>query len=347
VTIDGSVYSWGANSFGAFGNGTRGNQSALPVIATISNVVAIDTGQRHSIARKRDGSVWGWGNNAIFGQVGDGTTGGGSCNCKVLPVQSNVGTGNAIIAAAFEQGFAARPNPTTPVGNNVQLRGENVNINFSSVTAAGSTTISQIDAAAVAGSYTLPFGTIQNDQPAYEISTTASTSGANLVCISGISAIDEAAFNGLSIMHGEGTTWVNRTYSRNFSLRQICAQVPSFSPFVIAQGAAPPTSAQVSVGGRVTNLNGYGVPRVTVTLTDSGGQSVMAITNAFGYYSFPSVEVGEVYIVQALSKRYEFSPPAHAISVMDAIENVNFTAISGSLRSKAGKITEQTYLPNK
>lgn len=42
-------------------------------IQALANVTALATGNRHSLALLRDGSVLGWGFNG-FGQVGDGTT---------------------------------------------------------------------------------------------------------------------------------------------------------------------------------------------------------------------------------------------------------------------------------
>lgn len=71
---DGSVWAWGYNSFGQLGDGTSGVDRYKPqrVLPPGSGVIAIAAGLFHSVALKKDGSVWAWGaNNA--GQVGDGS----------------------------------------------------------------------------------------------------------------------------------------------------------------------------------------------------------------------------------------------------------------------------------
>jgi photosystem II stability/assembly factor-like uncharacterized protein len=93
--------------------------------------------------------------------------------------------------------------------------------------------------------------------------------------------------------------------------------------------AIGPTAATVSVGGRVTNENGVGVSRATVTIISSEGISRNALTSAFGYYRFDDVQVGQNHILQVSSKRYQFQP--QVIFVTEDMENVNFTA-SGSSR---------------
>jgi len=91
--------------------------------------------------------------------------------------------------------------------------------------------------------------------------------------------------------------------------------------------ALAPTAATVSVSGRVTNANGTGVSRATVTITSSEGILRSALTNSFGYYRFDDVQVGQNHILQVSSKRYQFQP--QVIFVTEDMENVNFTA-SGS-----------------
>jgi alpha-tubulin suppressor-like RCC1 family protein len=83
---DGSVYAWGRGDAGQLGIGpmpvvnykTRSaraeNFMPLPVrIPGLTDVVAISTGDMHSLALLKDGTVRAWGQNR-FGQVGDGTT---------------------------------------------------------------------------------------------------------------------------------------------------------------------------------------------------------------------------------------------------------------------------------
>ena len=96
---DGTVWAWGYNQFGSVGDGTSGiNTNRLsPVQIAISDVQAIAAANYHSLALKRDGTVWGWGYNAC-GQVGDGST-----NERDSPVQVSGLTNVVAIAAGGEQ----------------------------------------------------------------------------------------------------------------------------------------------------------------------------------------------------------------------------------------------------
>jgi hypothetical protein len=87
-----------------------------------------------------------------------------------------------------------------------------------------------------------------------------------------------------------------------------------------------PTAADVTVGGRVTNASGMGIANTTVTLADTTGSRRTALTNAFGYYQFTDVTVGQTVVVTVLSKRYHFSQQSQAIEVNEEIGNVNFVA---------------------
>ncbi len=81
---NGTVWGWGYNANGQLGDGTTLNRPlAVPVgfgVAGFTDIVAVSAGGRHSLFLKRDGTVWGCGNNAE-GQLGDGTNTG-----KLTPV---------------------------------------------------------------------------------------------------------------------------------------------------------------------------------------------------------------------------------------------------------------------
>ena len=82
LKTDGSLWAWGKNHFGEIGNGTYTgiqpgtstytNNDKLAPVKIMDNVAFISAGDDHSMAIKKDGSLWAWGRNTD-GQLGDGT----------------------------------------------------------------------------------------------------------------------------------------------------------------------------------------------------------------------------------------------------------------------------------
>lgn len=83
------------------------------------------------------------------------------------------------------------------------------------------------------------------------------------------------------------------------------------------------TAASVTVSGRVT-INGRGLSKAIVYLTNQSGETRQAVTNSFGYYRFADVEVGGTYVFNVLSKRYSFEP--QIVNVTEEMSNLNFIA---------------------
>ncbi|KPA16408.1 hypothetical protein MHK_003370, partial [Candidatus Magnetomorum sp. HK-1] len=72
---NGTIWSWGSNTHGQLGIGKSGvetSESIPNLIQTLDNCVSIAAGYGHSVALKKDGTVWTWGFNSS-GQLGDGT----------------------------------------------------------------------------------------------------------------------------------------------------------------------------------------------------------------------------------------------------------------------------------
>jgi alpha-tubulin suppressor-like RCC1 family protein len=107
LTSDGTVWAWGNNSYGQLGNGTsipntwcyatqgyaEGEGNATPAQVALPDpnpVIAIATGEYHSLAVTSDNNVWAWGYNA-YGQLGDGTT-----MERLTPVQVTVEGGSPL-----------------------------------------------------------------------------------------------------------------------------------------------------------------------------------------------------------------------------------------------------------
>lgn len=191
-------------------------------------------------------------------------------------------------------------------------------ITFNQVTTAGTTSQSGLDLGLLPA---LPPNVMTNNLN-YDLSTTAAYTGNVTVCFN-VPAIPVGNFTETNIVHLENGAWVNplpNTTTRNYP--QICGDFSSLSPFAVVQGLAP-SAAEVPLTGRVIAGQNTGVADATVYLTDQTGNVKTARTNSFGYYRFDEVEVGQTYIINVYSRRYQFTP--QVVSVTEEI-NVNFTA---------------------
>jgi alpha-tubulin suppressor-like RCC1 family protein len=122
---DGEVLSWGNNKSGELGTGGTlpGTDASTPqsvLAASVTDpVVAIAAGDGFSVALKKDGSVWTWGNNAS-GQLGrDTTTGDPATPAVVTQIPAN--PTNPVIAISAGSAFVValrKNNAVYAWGNN-------------------------------------------------------------------------------------------------------------------------------------------------------------------------------------------------------------------------------------
>ena len=70
VKSDGTVWTWGDNSWGQLGDGTRHHRSRPVNVEGLADVISILGGSFYTSVLKSDGSVWGWGTNH-YGLLGD------------------------------------------------------------------------------------------------------------------------------------------------------------------------------------------------------------------------------------------------------------------------------------
>lgn len=94
----------------------------------------------------------------------------------------------------------------------------------------------------------------------------------------------------------------------------------------ITASAFAPTAATANVGGQVISPYGRPLANATITMLDVAGNTRIARSNAFGYYNFPDVGVGETYVFEIRSKRFNFPQPTQVITVNDNIDSLNFYA---------------------
>ena len=74
VRSNGQAWCWGSGANGRLGDGTTASKSSpVSVVGGFTDWVQIATGQRHTMAIRANGQLWGWG-AAGFGQLGTGNT---------------------------------------------------------------------------------------------------------------------------------------------------------------------------------------------------------------------------------------------------------------------------------
>ena len=94
---NGTVWGWGVNVDGAWGNSTAPVQ-----VSGLSGVIAVAAEGSHSLVLKSDGTVWAWGDNT-WGQIGDLTT-----ISRSTPVQVYGLTGVTAIVASYMHSVALK-----------------------------------------------------------------------------------------------------------------------------------------------------------------------------------------------------------------------------------------------
>ena len=113
IKNDGTLWAWGLNDYGQLGNGESGYYdpptdklpiySAIPVqVGTDTNWEVVSAGDSFSAAIKSDGSLWAWGRNDNFGQLGTGTW-----QDSNIPVQECTGANNWVAVSVGSSHAAA------------------------------------------------------------------------------------------------------------------------------------------------------------------------------------------------------------------------------------------------
>jgi hypothetical protein len=161
---------------------------------------------------------------------------------------------------------------STPGGSNVQVPLSSVDLTFSSVTSSGTTSVVQSG-----NGQPPPSGFKVGNPPSYfDISTTASFSGAIQVCID-YSTVSYGNPNNLKLFHLEGGTWVDVTTSNDTVNHIICGSVTSLSPFAAFEAAATPV--RIDIQPDVINLRSRGdVPVVVFSTPDFDATSIDPMT---------------------------------------------------------------------
>lgn len=105
IRNDSTVWTWGSNLEGELGNGVSNNGSYFAVqVSGLTKVIAIAGGVHHTLALKKNGTVWAWGYNGL-GQLGNGTN-----KDSNIPVQVNGLSGITAVAAGYAHSLAMKNN---------------------------------------------------------------------------------------------------------------------------------------------------------------------------------------------------------------------------------------------
>lgn len=94
------------------------------------------------------------------------------------------------------------------------------------------------------------------------------------------------------------------------------------SAFVFKAGTL--TASSVPVAGRVSSSTGAGLARATIYLSDQNGNTRIAQSNPFGFYSFDDVRTGQTYVISVSAKGYQFQQ--RVVTVNDAVNDLDFSA---------------------
>lgn len=86
-----------------------------------------------------------------------------------------------------------------------------------------------------------------------------------------------------------------------------------------------PTSAGVSVSGRVVTSDGFGIRNARIVVSgNSLSDPITVTTGAFGHYRINGLQAGETYVVTASSRRHHFSNGSQIVSLVDSVDDLIF-----------------------
>lgn len=221
---------------------------------------------------------------------------------------------------AFETGTAIT-SATTPTGSNVNTPLGSVSLTFLDVTTAGTTTqIPILPSGTPPGGYS--FGT---GFPAFQLSTTAVYTPPITICMQVPMSVPLATFNALEILHFENGAWIPLSPTgRSVATYTVCSITNTLSPFAVAENLSP-TTANISISGRVLTRDGRGLSNAIVYLTDASDGMRIARTGSFGYYRFDEVTAGQTIVMGVRAKNHQFQP--RSISVNEDLTEVNFVPL--------------------
>jgi alpha-tubulin suppressor-like RCC1 family protein len=118
---DGSLWTWGTNSFGQLGQGATLSASEPKRVGNENSWLGVAAGDYFTIALRVDGTLWAWGDNYI-GQLGQGTFGGHASTPLQIGTNANwqtmsAGRDHVVALREDETLWAWGGNPEGQLGN--------------------------------------------------------------------------------------------------------------------------------------------------------------------------------------------------------------------------------------
>ena len=119
----------------------------------------------------------------------------------------------------------------------------------------------------------------------------------------------------------------NSTTSQSSRNATIIAEEAEIITCTFKNTQLAPTAAPASISGRTTDSFGNGIGNTRVTVMDAqSGETFIAITNPFGYYTIEGPQVGNFYVITVANKRYTFADDTRTFTLNDDITGMDFIA---------------------
>lgn len=131
---------------------------------------------------------------------------------------------------------------------------------------------------------------------------------------------------------GSGNAVFDQTFSFNSPLGSFVSATATnlatgeTSEFSNARQVGAATASTVFVGGRVMSPDGRGIRNVRMILNEADGTQTVVLTNAFGFYRFADISVGQTVTIEAFSKNYIFEPPLLVWTVTEETSEIDFVS---------------------
>jgi len=258
-----------------------------------------------------------------------------------IAVMRSDGSGKTILATGSFPSWSVAPTVVTPVGNPVTVTSAVTTVNFSNVTAGGTTTVQPVPPnlqnLRPPGYFSIPTAGM-----GFEITTTASNVGPITLCFTLPATTSSNAFQLARVLHLENGVMVDRTIlsgpnAPNFTNKTLCAEVTSLSPFALAMLADPQLAM---IQGVVVDSSGSPMPDVLVEL--DGSEALSLLTGIDGAFTFVNLAPATSYTIKASRSGFTFSP---ALGVLDDLTGTNAMVFVGQVEFGPALTIDQTSLP--